>query len=78
MNPDSTRAWPKGVPKKIEFPRTSLYYNLQVSAARYPEKAALIYYDSTLTFAQLKQQVDALAGFLQERCGIKRGDRVLL
>ena len=78
MNPDSTRAWPKGVPTKIEFPRTSLYYNLQISAARYPEKAALIYYDSTLTFAQLKQQVDALAGFLQERCGIKRGDRVLL
>ena len=27
---------------------------------------------------ELKREVDALAGFLQQRCGVKRGDRVLL
>ena len=78
MQPESTKVWPKGVPKQLAFPKTSLYYNLQVSAARYPDKPALIFYDSKLTFAQLKQQADALAGFLQHRCGVKRGDRVLL
>ena len=78
MEPHTTKAWPKGLPKQLSVPKTSLYYNLEASAARYPDKRALVFYDSTLTFAQLKQQVDALAGFLRERCGVKRGDRVLL
>ena len=78
MEPHTTKAWPKGLPKQLSFPKTSLYYNLEASAARYPDKHALVFYDSPLTFAQLKQQVDALAGFLRERCGVKRGDRVLL
>jgi fatty-acyl-CoA synthase len=49
-----------------------------VSAARYPDKAATIFYDSRLTYRQLARDVAALAGFLQQRCGIGRGDRVLL
>ena len=36
--------WPPGVPKSLSVPRTSLYYNLEVSARRYPDKAAIVYY----------------------------------
>ena len=76
--PTHYKFWPKGLAKSLTFPATSVYFNLEVSAARYPDKTMLIYYDSPLAYAQLKAQVDALAGFLQQRCGVKRGERVLL
>ena len=78
MQPSQCRVWPKYLPQRLTYPHTSLYFNLEVSARRYPKKPLLIYYDSPLTFAEVKHDVDALAGFLQQRCGVKRGDRVLL
>jgi fatty-acyl-CoA synthase len=70
--------WPPGVPKSLSVPRTSLHYNLEVSARRYPDKAAILYYGSALSYTALEREVRALAGYLQQRCGVKRGDRVLL
>ena len=70
--------WPIGVPHHLELPVTSLYDNLEISARRYPNKAAILYYGGTLSYAELKQQVDALAGYLQQRCGVQHGDRVAL
>ena len=78
MEPQHYRFWPKQLPKNLTYPRTSLCYNLEVSATRFPDKRLLIYYDTPLTFRETKAQVDALAGFLQQRCGVTRGDRVLL
>lgn len=43
--------WPKGVPRSFTLPRTTLTYNLEVSAARYPEKTAISYYGSGLSYA---------------------------
>jgi fatty-acyl-CoA synthase len=70
--------WPPGVPKSLSIPRTSLCYNLEVSARRYPDKAAIVYYGTVITYAAMEREVAALAGFLQQRCGVRRGDRVLL
>jgi fatty-acyl-CoA synthase len=70
--------WPPGQPKTLELPRTTVYDNLQASAARHPERAALDYYGRRLTYRELKREVDALAGYLQQRCGVARGERVLL
>ncbi|HVP08296.1 MAG TPA: long-chain fatty acid--CoA ligase [Burkholderiales bacterium] len=70
--------WPPGVPKTLTVPRTSLWVNLEVSARRYPDKAAILYYGSALGYAALEREAVALAGFLQQRCGVARGDRVLL
>ncbi len=70
--------WPPGLPKTLSVPRTSVVFNLEVSARRYPDKAAIDYYGHRIAYAELKRQVDALAGFLQTRCGVKKGDRVLL
>ncbi|NEX64831.1 long-chain fatty acid--CoA ligase [Noviherbaspirillum galbum] len=72
------RYWPKGFPKTLHVPDTSLVYNLEVAARRYPDKPALVFYDTVLSYAELKREVDALAGFLQQRFGIRKGDRVLL
>ena len=70
--------WPPGVPRSLSVPRTSLHYNLEVSARRFPDKAAIAYYGSATTYRELERDVAALAGYLQQRCGVKRGDRVLL
>lgn len=68
--------WPPSLPWQLSLPQTSLYFNLEVSARRFPDKPAVIYYDSILTYAELRQQVDTLAGFLQQDCGVWHGDRV--
>jgi fatty-acyl-CoA synthase len=70
--------WPPGVPKTLSVPHTSLYFNLEVSARRYPDKAALHYYGTDITYAELLRSAEALAGYLQHECSVRRGDRVLL
>jgi fatty-acyl-CoA synthase len=70
--------WPHRLPKSLAFPRTSLYHNLEVTAQRYPDRAAIVFYDSPLSYRRLRDEALALAGFLSQRCGVKRGDRVLL
>ncbi|HEX4446740.1 MAG TPA: long-chain fatty acid--CoA ligase, partial [Polyangiaceae bacterium] len=71
-------SWPPGTPLELEGPETSLWTNLEASAARVPDKAALIFYESVTTYAQLRDQCERMAGFLQRECGVKRGDRVAL
>jgi fatty-acyl-CoA synthase len=68
--------WPRDVPQSLTLPQTSLWYNLEVSARRYPDKACCIFYDSVLSYAEVFAQAEQLAGYLQQRCGVKRGDRV--
>ena len=70
--------WPPGQPRTLELPRETVYANLAASAARQPERAAIDYYGRRIAYRDLKREVDALAGFLQQRCGVARGDRVLL
>ena len=70
--------WPPGVPKSLSVPRTSLFFNLEASARRYPGKAALHYYGTSVTYAELLRSAEALAGHLQRACGVQRGERVLL
>jgi amino acid adenylation domain-containing protein len=50
---------------------------LEHTAARLPEKVALVARDQRLTYAQLDRQANALARALQ-LSGVERGDRVLL
>jgi fatty-acyl-CoA synthase len=70
--------WPKNLPHDITVPDTSLWFNIEVSASRYPQRPCIVFYDKILTYAEFKQQAEHLAGFLQKKCGVKRGDRVAL
>ena len=70
--------WPPGQPRTLELPRETVYANLAATAARHPERAAIDYYGRRIAYRDLKREVDALAGFLQQHCGVARGDRVLL
>lgn len=70
--------WPRYVPLHLTAPETSLWYNLEVSARRHPDKASLICYGNEITFSRLKAEAEKLAGFLQQKCGVAKADRVLL
>jgi fatty-acyl-CoA synthase len=78
MNTTHYKNWPAGLPYTLTAPETSVYTNLEISARRYPNKAAIVFYDAILTYAEFNAQVEAMAGYLQQECGVKRGDRVLL
>jgi len=69
--------WPN-VPRHLTIPETSLWFNVEVSAARFPDKPCINFYDSVVTFAELRREAERLAGFLQTACGVRRGDRVAL
>jgi len=70
--------WPVGLPRNITAPATNLFYNVEVSATRYPDKPYLIYFEAPLTYSRFKDEAERLAGFLEHDCGVKAGDRVLL
>jgi fatty-acyl-CoA synthase len=69
--------WPARLPRELVVPETSLWFNLEVSARRFPNKPAYVFFGRPLTFRQLHQQAEALAAWLQSH-GVRKGDRVLL
>ncbi|MDI3292313.1 long-chain fatty acid--CoA ligase [Janthinobacterium tructae] len=69
--------WPEGLPPGVGIPATDLFYNVEVSARRYPGKPYIIFYDTPISFSRFKQEAEWLAGWLEKQ-GVKRGDRVLL
>ncbi len=69
--------WPARLPQAITLPATSLWHNLAVSALRYPDKPATVFFGAVLTWAQLKHAAERLAARLQS-LGVAKGDRVLL
>ncbi|WP_375174350.1 long-chain-fatty-acid--CoA ligase [Pseudooceanicola sp.] len=71
------KSWPEGLPHRIDVPPHSVAQNLIDTATRLPDKVAIHYYGTQITYGQLLDQVERIAGWLQTR-GLKRGDRVLL
>jgi len=69
--------WPRRLPHAITPPVTSLWDNLAVSARRYPDKAALVFFGRSLSYADLLQKAERLAAYLHG-LGVQKGDRVVL
>jgi fatty-acyl-CoA synthase len=78
MTPSSTPFWPKGVPRTLSLPQVPLTHYVQAAAERYPDKPAVIFCGSILSYGALLSRVEALAGYLVQRLDVKPGDRVLL
>ena len=70
--------WPSGLPRSLPPASTTIHAAFESSAARGPGKALLHFQDETLTYGDALRQVESLAGYLQERCKVRRGDRVLV
>ena len=71
------QVWPKRMPRELAVPDTTLWFNLEVSARRFPDKAAYIFFGRPLSYRNLHAQAEAVAGWLQS-VGVKAGDRVSL
>jgi len=70
--------WPAALPWHLTLPETNVFRNAEVSALRYPNKPFIVFYDSPVSFVRFLDEAERIAGFLQRRCGVKAGDRVLL
>ncbi|MDR2155739.1 MAG: long-chain fatty acid--CoA ligase [Burkholderiaceae bacterium] len=75
--PPHHKFWPARLPYAITPPATSLWDNLAISARRYPDKPAIVFFGRVLTYAALKQAAERLAARLQA-FGVHKGDRVVL
>lgn len=69
--------WPARLPKSLDYPQVSLWEFLETSARRYPDKPAIIYYGTRLSYRQLKEEAERVAAALAAR-GIEKGARVAL
>jgi fatty-acyl-CoA synthase len=70
--------WPAHAMHSLIAPATNLFYNAEVSARRYPDKPFLVYYDTQVSFAAFHNEAERIAGYLEKKCGVQKGDRVLL
>ncbi|MBX3588322.1 MAG: long-chain fatty acid--CoA ligase [Ramlibacter sp.] len=69
--------WPKRLPHSISPPRTPLWDNMAISARRYPDKPAVIFFGREFHYAEVARQAERLAAHLQA-LGVGKGDRVIL
>jgi fatty-acyl-CoA synthase len=78
MSAQHFQFWPEHTPHHLDAPATNVFYNAEVSARRYPNKPALVYYDTQISFAQVFDEAQRVAGYLEQRCAVRSGDRVVL
>ena len=69
--------WPKRLPHRITPPATSLWDNLAISARRYPDKAALVFFGRVFSYQDVLHNAERLAARLAA-LGVQKGDRVVL
>ena len=78
MSDKHFKFWPDHSRHHLDSPATNLFYNAEVSARRYPNKPCLVYYDTSIRFAELFDEAQRVAGHLEQRCNVRKGDRVAL
>lgn len=70
--------WPEGLPFVLDLPDGTLVDALRRHAANTPDKPAIYFYGSCLTFRELDEEVERLAQYLRHELGVAKGDRVLV
>src|SRR5216683_650704 len=77
MGQHRLNAWPARLPLILDPPAVSLWDCLAVSARRYPDRSALIFFDRQISYAELLSAAEGLAARLA-LLGVASGDRVLV
>ncbi|ALH96262.1 long-chain-fatty-acid--CoA ligase [Acinetobacter equi] len=70
--------WPRHLSHGLSYPQTGVYEHLQTSAQRYPDKSAVNYYGSQITYATLNERIERFAGYLSTQLNVQSGDCVVL
>ncbi len=63
------------VPKSIEYPEVPLYHFIENAAAKYPDQACAIFKGSVITYSEMDEITNRLAGALAAM-GVKKGTPV--
>jgi long-chain acyl-CoA synthetase len=71
------KAWPKHWPKTMDYPELPVYEFLDQTAARVPNRVAIIFGGMELTYQELKNLSDRFASALLDM-GVQKGDRVAI
>jgi long-chain acyl-CoA synthetase len=75
----SERPWleryDEGVPKTIDYPEVPLFYFIEESARKYPDRPCTIFKGAKISYREMNNIVDRLAAGL-DSIGVKKGDRV--
>ena len=56
----------KGVPQTIDYPQKPLFHFLEESAQKYPDKACTIFKGATVSYKEMDEITDTLAGALAD------------
>lgn len=67
--------WPANVPKKLQYPEIPLHHLLEDSAQRYPQRTAIIFYGTKISYSQLNDLAWRFATYLR-KSGVTKGDRI--
>jgi len=70
--------WLPRVPKTLSVPETTIFENLSMTEQKYPNKIAIEYYGSSMTYSEFLNEVETLAGYLKNKLNIEKGENVLL
>lgn len=70
--------WPPDIPKTLTVPETTIFDNLAMTAKKYPNKTAILYYGGSISYEEILTEAEKLAGYLEKKLAVNKGDRVLL
>jgi fatty-acyl-CoA synthase len=73
----SFRFWPQDLPRSLTYPQTGFDAHLAVAAARDPDRCLIDFCGWRIGYGEADRIVTDIAGFLQDECGLARGDRVI-
>ena len=65
----------KGVPATIDYPTEPVFYFLEESARKYPDRACTIFKGAVISFKEMNDITDHMAAALVD-IGVKKGDRI--
>lgn len=70
--------WPPKLTKTLTVPETTIFDNLVISAKKYPNKTAIQYYGTSISYKELLEQSEKLAGYLEQSLKVRKGEHILL
>jgi len=71
------KSYAKGIPRQLEYERTPMPVALARTAREFPDKTALVFVDSKITYKQLDDMANRFANALIDM-GVKPGDKVAM
>lgn len=78
MYKKNLNAWPPGYPEDKPLATQTVFENLQQAFDECPDKSALVFYDTKISYLELYETVARVAGWLVNQAGISKGDRVAI